>query len=235
MVRSLVVVPAYNEARTLPTILADIRQRLDAPIIVVDDGSTDDTRAVLARETGVVVVQHERNLGYGRTLLDGFERARALGYEAVVTVDGDGQHAPEEIPRFLAALARGDCDVVSGSRFLPQSRAIGEQPVERRKVNRTVLETINRATGWGLTDGFCGFKAYRLDAVARLPLAEAGYGFPVELWGHAWRAGLRIVEIPVDRIYHDAARQFPPEIQDRDARLSFYLSVWERATAGGGA
>jgi dolichol-phosphate mannosyltransferase len=96
-------------------------------------------------------------------------------------------------------------------------------------VNREVTAAINRVTGWGLTDAFCGFKAYRADALAGLRLREPGYAMPVELWARAWRAGLRVVERPVERIYLDPGRSFGVDLDDPAARLRHYLAVWNGA------
>ncbi len=225
------MIPVFNEALTIQSVLAKVRVFHDGPIVVVDDGSTDGTTSLLAHEARIDLVCHEQNQGYGRTLMDGLKHARALGVPFAVTLDADGQHAPSEIPRFLEMLAKGP-DVVSGSRFLPESRVHGIQPAERFQVNLAVLAEINRVTGWGITDAFCGFKGYRLAAIAELRSTEPGYAMPVEFWAWAWRARLKIAEISIDRIYFDVLREFPPALRDRDVRLAYYLSIWLRSVHG---
>jgi len=143
-------------------------------------------------------------------------------------MDCDGQHEPAHIPEFLDALAQGG-DVISGSRYLPSSRSVGRAPAQRREVNDRVTAEVNRVTGWGITDAFCGFKAYRIGALARITLSEPGYAMPLEFWAKAFRVGLSIREIPVERIYCDYDRSFGEDLDDPARRLAYYLSVWRRA------
>lgn len=223
-----VVMPVYNEAATVGEVIDNVRARFDGEILVIDDGSTDDTPLELARRADISVVRLDRNCGYGCALRIGFEVARELQAQRVVTMDCDGQHEPSHIPQFLEALETAD--IVSGSRYLPGSEAVGiVAPADRQRVNETVTAHINQVTGWGLTDAFCGFKAYRGDALASLRLTESGYAMPLELWARAWRAGLSVVELPIERIYCDRDRSFGSDLDDPERRLAYYLSVWERA------
>lgn len=222
-----VVLPVYNEAATLPAVVRSVRQAFRGPVYVVDDGSTDATAEVLAAEPDVVTITHEQNLGYGKSLIDGFAAALGEGAQAIVTMDCDGQHEPAHIPDFLAALS--GCDVVSGSRYLSASRVVGSAPAERQEINRRVTAMINRVTGWNITDAFCGFKGYRAEGLRRLRLSEPGYAMPLELWAEAYRAGLCVLELPVERIYFDGDRSFGMDLDDPDHRLGYYVRVWESA------
>lgn len=208
-------------------VIESVREIFDGAIVVVDDGSTDATRHLLARRNDVHVVTHACNLGYGRSLIDGFSAARSLGAQSVVTMDCDGQHEPKHIPEFLAALDEGV--IVSGSRYLPGSPGLGLAPIERQEVNRRITAMINRVTGWSLTDSFCGFKAYRSDMLAKLALEEPGYAMPMELWAKAYVAGSSVKELPVERIYFDGDRSFGEDLDDAERRLAYYVRVWERA------
>ncbi len=223
----VVVLPVYNEAATVIDVLDAVRAIFDGPVIVVDDGSTDGTRESLMSRRDIDLVTHPRNIGYGASLIDGFAAALRVGVGAVVTMDCDGQHEPAHIPEFLAAL--DDCAICSGSRYLPQSQAVGDAPPARQDVNRTVTETINAVTGWSLTDAFCGFKSYRSEALAMLRLTEPGYAMPLELWARAYRAGLCVVEHPVERIYFEGDRSFGQDLDDPERRLAYYMRVWDRA------
>jgi len=224
-----VVLPVYNEGGTVGAVIEAVRAVFAGAIIVVDDGSDDATPTVLAGRGDIQVVAHAVNLGYGRSLIDGFAAALEAGAERVVTMDCDGQHEPAHIPEFLAALE--ECDIASGSRYLPESPVDGVAPPSRQDVNRRVTAAINAVTGWSLTDAFCGFKAYRRSALEALRLSEPGYGMPLELWAEAYRAGLCVVELPVDRIYFDGDRSFGQDLDDPDRRLGYYLRVWERSLA----
>ena len=220
--------PVYNEAATLSDVLAAVRRHFDGEIIIVDDGSDDGTAELLARRSDVVVVRLDRNCGYGCALRIGFDVARELCLEQVVTMDCDGQHEPAHIPEFLKALDQG-WDIVSGSRYLPASGANGEAPADRRAINARVTALVNEVTGWSLTDAFCGFKAYRTEALTRIPLTEPGYAMPLELWARAWRAGLSVRELAVERIYCDRDRSFGAALDDPERRMAYYLEVWTRA------
>jgi dolichol-phosphate mannosyltransferase len=229
--RDVVVMPVYDEAETVGSVLDAVRCFYDGEIVVIDDGSTDDTPRVLADRADVAVVRLDHNCGYGCALRIGFDIARELSVERLVTMDFDGQHEPAHVPQFLAALDDG-ADIVSGSRYLPQSGAIGKAPRDRREINAKVTAEINGVTGWGLTDAFCGFKAYRRAALDELLLTEPGYAMPLELWAKAWRAGLRVTEIPVERIYCDRDRSFGTALDDPEKRFAYYMDVWRRALEG---
>ena len=226
--RDAVLMPVYNEAPTVGAVLDAVRRFYDGEVIVVDDGSTDETPRVLAARSDVAVVRLDCNCGYGCALRIGFDVARELGVSRLVTMDCDGQHEPAHVPQFISALENGS-DIVSGSRYLPGSGSVGAAPRDRREINSTVTALINQHTGWGITDAFCGFKAYRVPALSRLALSESGYAMPLELWAQAWKAGLRVTEIPVERIYCDRDRSFGSDLDDPEARLAYYLRVWSKA------
>jgi glycosyltransferase involved in cell wall biosynthesis len=232
-VTDAVLVPSFNEAGVIESVLDDIRVRFDGVVIVVDDGSTDGTSELLAVREDLTVFQHEANMGYGQALIDGFTHANDLGCKRVVTMDADGQHEPAHIDQFLAQLGP-ECDVISGSRYHPSSGALGEVPKDRLHINRVVTEEVNRVTGWGITDAFCGFKAYCLKSVLELELREPGYAMCMEFWAKAWLAGKHVREVPIERIYLDHSRSFGLGLENADDRLSYYLRVWRETLATGG-
>ncbi len=225
--RDAVVLPVYNEGGTVSRVLDAVRAVYDGTVIVVDDGSSDDTPETLDARDDITVITHRTNIGYGRSLIDGFDAALTTGAEAVVTMDCDGQHEPMHIPEFLLAL--DECDIASGSRYLAGSPVVGVAPPSRQDVNRRITEAINGVTGWAITDAFCGFKAYRASALRTMHLTEPGYAMPLELWAEAYRAGLCVVELPVARIYFDGDRSFGQDLDDPEHRLGYYLRVWEHA------
>ena len=227
-VSDAVVLPVYNEASTVGAVLDAVRRFFDGTVIVVDDGSTDDTAGVVAARSDIEILTLRENCGYGCALIAGFARANELGAVHLVTMDCDGQHEPAHIPEFLAALADGG-DIVSGSRYLPASRVVGAPPSQRREVNARVTAEINAVTGWGISDAFCGFKAYRVSSLRSLELTEPGYAMPLELWAKAYLAGLHVREIPVERIYFDHDRSFGADLDDPEKRFGYYLRVWQAA------
>jgi dolichol-phosphate mannosyltransferase len=174
-------------------------------------------------------VTHPQNLGYGAALRSAFAFALRGGYEILVTIDCDGQHQPQQIPRLVEACR--DADIVSGSRYLRQFPGQSEPPPERRRINQVVTEELHRRLGLQLTDAFCGFKAYRTAALAKLELSETGYAMPLELWVCAARLGLRIVEVAVPLVYLDEQRSFGGSLDQAETRLAVYRQVLERALA----
>lgn len=224
----LTALPVYNEVRHVNRVLDEVSQ-YSRHILVVDDGSTDGTAAMLAARGDVQVVTHPENRGYGAALHSAFAFAIQNGYEFLVTIDCDGQHEPQLIPDFVRACR--NVDLVSGSRYL-KPFAPGEQPpAERRWINQRVTAEINRRLGLRLTDSFCGFKAYRVSALASLDLAEPGYAMPLELWVQAAHAGWRIIERPVPLIYLDEKRSFGGALDDASTRLQYYHLVLDRSIA----
>lgn len=227
----LIVVPVYNEAPSIEKVLTQtLAAAPGVDVLVVDDGSTDESPEILARFAGearVRVLRHPVNMGYGAALMDGFEYARRHGYQRVVTIDCDEQHDPRLIPGFLELAS--EWDVVSGSRYMSEDvPKVGTVPQDRRRINRIVTQRINELTGYRLTDAFCGFKAYRVEALARLRLSEPGYAFPLQFWIQAARAGLTVIERPVPLIYVPSfERRFGGQLDDAEKRLAYYMEVIE--------
>jgi glycosyltransferase involved in cell wall biosynthesis len=226
--RFLTALPVYNEVNHIAGVLDEVR-RYSPNVLVVNDGSTDGTDDVLAQAVGVHTVSHPQNLGYGAALRTAFDFAIEHGYEILVTIDCDGQHEPRRIPRFVAASA--GWDIVSGSRYLKQYEGDTAPPPDRRRINELLTEEINRRLGLKLTDAFCGFKAYRVEALKKLHITETGYAMPLELWAQAAAAGLRIRELPVPLIYLDEKRSFGGSLDNAEIRLSHYHEVLDRAMA----
>jgi glycosyltransferase involved in cell wall biosynthesis len=227
--RTLVVIPLFNEAATLKDVLDEVRRSApDADILVIDDGSTDRSPEILHGypQHRLTVITHPRNLGYGQSLIDGFRYAIDRGYDAVVTIDCDAQHEPRQIPQFLAALE--DADIVSGSRYLDPQAGGDPAPPDRRQVNEEITTRLRAITGYPITDAFCGFKAYRVDALRRLNLTEPSYGMPLQVWIQAAHHGLRIKELATARIYKNPERKFWGGLDDTDVRRRYYNVVLDR-------
>ncbi len=226
--RWLTAIPVYNEAKHVQGVLAEVR-KCSPNILVVDDGSTDGTARLLDAEPGLLRVTHPQNRGYGAAIATAFRFAVENCYDVLVTMDCDGQHEPARIPVLLEALH--DCDIVSGSRYLRDFRQDTPAPTDRRFINATITAEINARYGLNLTDAFCGFKAYRVEALARLRITEAGWGMPLQLWVQAARLGLRVKEVGVPRVYLDPSRAFGGVLNDPEQRLAYYRAVLARAEA----
>jgi dolichol-phosphate mannosyltransferase len=201
-VRSIVIIPTYNERENLPSLVrAVLAVNPSLGVLVVDDGSPDGTGELaedLARETGRVRVIHRPGKqGLGTAYLTGFRYALAHGYDVVVEMDGDGSHRPQDLPRLLRAAATAD--VVVGSRAVPGGRVEG-WPLLRRLVSRWGSLYARLLLGLPVRDCTSGFKCFRRAVLASLDLDRVlsnGFGFQVEMNVLCHRAGFRIVEVPI--------------------------------------
>jgi len=224
--RVLTAIPVYNEERHLAAVLQEVR-RNSPEILVVNDGSTDGTGDILAREPDLHVITHPTNRGYGAALISAFGYTLEHHLDVLVTMDCDGQHEPSRIPVLQEAIH--DADIVSGSRYLRHFRHNTEAPTDRFLTNQRIAIELNERFGLHLTDAFCGFKAYRREALGRLQITETGWGMPLQLWVQAARLGLRIKEVAVPRVYLDPNRAFGGVLNDTDQRLAYYRRVIEEA------
>jgi glycosyltransferase involved in cell wall biosynthesis len=233
MTNCLVVLPVYNEVRHVRSVLEEVA-RYAPHILVVNDGSTDGTAELLAEMEFVQVITHARNLGYGAALMTAFSAAVEQGYAAVITIDCDGQHQPQLIPALYERLqltSESPVDIVSGSRYLQEFSGDTLAPEDRRKINFTITAQLNRQLGLNLTDSFCGFKAYRTQALERLHITEPGYAMPLQLWVQAACAQLNIIEYAVPRVYLEEERSFGGSLDNSKLRLAHYQEVIARELA----
>lgn len=224
--RWLCALPVYNEVDFVDEVLDRVSQYAD-DVLVVDDGSSDGTDLRLSRRNDVSVVRHSVNQGYGAALQTAFDYAIAGGYDVVVTIDCDGQHQPKRIPEFVRAAR--DADIVSGSRYLGSFDGDDAPPEERMLINRRITQQLNRRLDLQLTDAFCGFKAYRTDALRRLTITDPGYAMPLQLWVEAALADLSVVEVAVPLIYLDLTRSFGGSLDHAQTRLDHYNRVLDEA------
>lgn len=200
--RVLVVVPTYNEAGNIGPIVSRLRRHASpVDVLVVDDGSPDGTGGVaegLARtDSGVHVLHRAGKQGLGAAYVAGFDWARQRGYDAVVEMDADGSHAPEELGRLLTAAR--NADVVIGSRWTRGGRVV-DWPWHRLVLSRCGNVYTRLALGLPITDATGGYRVYRLGALERLDyrsVSSQGYCFQVELSWRAHQVGLSTVEVPI--------------------------------------
>ncbi|MHC4416062.1 MAG: glycosyltransferase family 2 protein [Planctomycetota bacterium] len=218
--RVLLGIPVYNEQDHVAKVLSEVR-RYAGDVLVIDDGSTDNTPLLLARQP-VEVIRHAENRGYGRSMQDMLRWANFDDYEWLITMDCDEQHEPAAIPQFMDAIERDRADVISGSRYLLKTPLDDSPPKDRRVINASITAELNARLGLSLTDAFCGFKAYRVSACDRLSLDVDGYDFPMQFWVQAVAHRLRIEELRVRLIYHDPTRSFGGPLDDPGSRLDHY-------------
>ena len=198
----LVIVPTYNEYDNLAIIAARLHAAVpDAHLLVVDDDSPDGTGKLadeLAAESEWVHVLHRTaKNGLGAAYLAGFSWAREQGFPVVVEMDADGSHAPEQLPRLLAGLDHAD--LVLGSRWVPGGEVVN-WPRSRQLISRGGNAYTRLVLGLPLRDATGGYRAYRrdiLDGVVARGVASQGYCFQVDLAWQIWKAGHRVVEVPI--------------------------------------
>jgi len=224
--RILLAIPVFNEAKSIDRVLSEVRH-FARDVLVIDDGSTDETPRRLAGHR-VEVIRHAENRGYGRSMQDILRWGRFDGYDWVITMDCDEQHEPRSIPEFVREIERDEADVISGSRYLREIPGGDSPPPDRRRINETITREVNDRIELGITDSFCGFKAYRVAACSALSLSVDGYDFPMQFWVQAKAENLRIREIPVRLIYNDPKRSFGGPLDDPVRRLDTYRCTLHR-------
>jgi glycosyltransferase involved in cell wall biosynthesis len=185
-----VVIAAYNEAAMIGQVVAGVVAE-GWRVVVVDDGSTDDT-AGAARVPGAIVLRHAINLGQGAALQTGIDFALRRGAARIVTFDADGQHSPADLPAMVAAL--DDADIALGSRAL--GTTVGATR-GRRALLRLATRVSNRMSGMQLTDAHCGLRAFRASVAPRLRITQDRMAHASELLSLIRARGLRVVEVPV--------------------------------------
>ena len=200
--RVLVIVPTYDERENLPGLLRRLHAAVPAvDVLVVDDDSPDGTGELADTlsdaDERIHVLHRAAKEGLGAAYLDGFRWALARAYDTVVEMDADGSHAPEQLPSLLAALA--EADVALGSRWVPGG-AVVDWPRRRELLSRGGNAYARLLLGLPVHDATGGYRAYRREVLETVDLADvasAGYCFQVDVLWRAWRAGFRIVEVPI--------------------------------------
>jgi len=203
--RIVVGIPARNEQEFIAEVVYKAKKFTDE-VIVVDDGSTDNT-AEAAKAAGALVIRREINRGAGAATKSCFEEARQKGAHALVTLDGDGQHDSDEIHRVLTPIFSGEADLVIGSRFLGANNSI---PRYRKFGINVITWLFNIGSRLKLSDAQSCFRAYGEKALHSLNIRQQGFSFSVELLLQARQQCLTITEVPISCTYHPASHSANP-------------------------
>ncbi|MGI0010192.1 MAG: glycosyltransferase family 2 protein [Nitrosopumilaceae archaeon] len=196
----IVCIPAYNEEKNIGDIVKRSLAHVDK-VIVCDDGSKDNT-AKVARENGAEVISHKTNLGKGAAVKSLFKRAKELGAEVTVTIDGDGQFLPEEIPKLMSQIIEKKSDIVLGYRFGINS----DIPSHRRFGNKVIAKMASTASNLPIRDAETGFRAYSKKAIELIEFDSNNFGMDAEILVNASKKGLKITEEDVRVIYNTGGR-----------------------------
>lgn len=215
----LALIPAWNEGSRLGPVVEATRRYL--PVLVVDDGSQDGTAAV-AKRAGATVVSHDENRGKGVALVTGFDWALERGYDAVLTLDADGQHDPDDIPRFLDAYETGRWDLIIGR------RDFGQMPFPRGTTNPFGSWLLSLALDERILDNQSGFRLHDRALLEMLDLSTTGFELEVELIIQAVCQGMRIGWVEIRTIYSvDKTSYFHP-VKDSARFLAMVWHAWRR-------
>lgn len=208
--RTLVIIPCKDLENEVADVVDGVfALGLGLDVVVVDDGSTDETSRA-ARDAGAHVLRHEQNLGKGAALKTGFEYAVREGYEAVITMDGDGQHDPAAIPDFLEAIERTGADIIVGTRM----QAVGDMPKLRIWTNRTTSRIVSLLARQDIQDSQSGYRMIRagvLKDVVR-SFVTSRYDTESELLIRAARRGYRTAAVSIKSIYQGTVSHINPVV-----------------------
>ena len=187
------VIPAYNDEESIAEVILEAQKYVDM-VIVCDDSSRDKTTE-MAERMGVKVLRHKRNKGYGAALRSLFKMAVDSGAEVIITLDGDGQYDPNDIPKLIQPIFSGQVDVVIGSRTLEKNQSI---PLIKRLGNKAFSKLVSIVTRNKLTDVQCGFRALSRRALENLEIREKAADVNTEFLLKALQTGLTVAEVPVE-------------------------------------
>ncbi|MBF4467779.1 MAG: glycosyltransferase family 2 protein [Methanobrevibacter arboriphilus] len=202
MSKIVAIIPAFNEEVALGSVILRTLQYVDK-VIVVNDGSSDKTEDV-AKLAGAEVISHSSNLGKGQGLKSGFDFVQASNennnydelFSIIVTIDGDGQNNPDEIPQLVAPIISGEADFVNGSRYIEGSKE-DDTPGYRRVGQKVLDKATNISSGLNITDSQSGFRAFSKKTIPFFKLNDSGFGIESEMLSDAAEAGIKVVEVPI--------------------------------------
>jgi len=202
-----IIIPTYNEANKIESVIQNINKN-KVDVLVVDDGSKDNT-ATLAKNAGANVLKNEKNQGKGSALAKGFSYALKNGYDAVITMDGDGQHSPDDIKFFLESASNNpEAHLFLGNRM----HSAKNMPLVRWITNIFMSMVISCVAGQKVNDSQCGFRLIRKEVLQNLRLKSAKYEIESEMLIKASRAGFKIVPVNIQSIYRGEKSQINPFI-----------------------
>jgi len=212
----IAAIPCLNEEQFIGDVVTRARKYVDK-VIVIDDGSTDNTSEV-AKAAGAEVIRHKARQGAGAATRSAFEAAKANNADILITLDGDGQHNPDEIPQVLAPILSNEADLVIGSRFLQpnlnQSQQISTNLIQVPKYRKFGIDVITWLYNFGskvkVSDSQSCFRAHSRKLLEAINITENGFGFSIQVLIQARRKNFVITEVPVSCIYHSEGSSLNP-------------------------
>jgi len=212
------LIPAFNEAATIADVVTGVRPYVQA-VVVVDDGSADDT-AARAEAAGARVIRHAENRGKGHAVRSGLAQILALDFSHVLLMDGDGQHRPDDVPKMLEAARTSGADLVVGARVFDKA----QMPRSRYYSNTIGSRALSSFIGSPIDDSQSGFRLIRCDTLRGLTLTATGYEIETEMLIKLARKGVRMTSVPVTLSYGAKSKLRPI----RDTTRTCFLAVYYR-------
>ncbi len=219
-----VMVPAFNEAERIAQVLEGCRRHAEH-VVVIDDGSTDETGNI-ARAAGCEVIRHEKNMGKGASLISGFHHARDRGFEAIITLDADGQHDPDCIPRFVDTWRRTRIPALIGNRFWDRDKI----PMIRRWTNQFMSAWLCRVMKKYVPDTQCGFRLLQTSLLPYLPVSSQRFAMESEILLQLAMHGFRMDSIRIPVVYAGQTSRIRPVVDS--ARFVAMLLRYIKPSAG---
>lgn len=217
-----VVIPAHNEAQTIGPLVGAVRV-LGYDCIVIDDGSVDKTYAVAA-QAGAVVLKTAAKSGKGTALKVGFDHVRKSGYEALIAMDGDGQHSPSDIAAFVACYQNTNADIISGDRM---QNAKG-MPLVRLLTNRFMSWLISIFCHQNIPDTQCGFRLIKTKVLEAIKLESTDFEIETEVLIKASKKGFKIASVGIQTIYRDEVSKIQP-VRDTFRFIAYlWRELWRK-------
>ena len=208
-------IPAYNEEKNIASIITKLKKITDS-IIVCDDGSSDMTTEI-SKKLGVIVISHEKNMGYGVAINSIFQKSKEMNVDLLVTFDADGQHRVEDIEKVVEPIKNNDADLVIGSRFLDKKSDV---PNYRKIGIKVITQVTNASMKKKLTDSQSGFRAYNKQVLSQISPSEVGMGISTEILIKSSSKGLRITEVPITILYSGDTSTHNPVSQGASVLVS---------------
>lgn len=201
-----IILPSYNEAENIGRLIEEIR-KYNHTILIIDDGSSDAT-SVIAKNQGAIVIKNNLNQGKGFSLNIGFQHALKNGYDAVITLDADGQHLPEEIPQFILKAQISNAGIIIGNRMSQR----GNMPFIRILTNAFMSWLLSNVNKQYIPDTQCGFRLIRKEVLAQLHLLTRKFETESEILIKASKLGFKIESIPIKSVYLNSKSHINPFI-----------------------
>jgi glycosyltransferase involved in cell wall biosynthesis len=212
------IIPAFNESEAITGVIRGVKKYQVDPI-VIDDGSSDDT-FIAAKNENIHVIRHAQRTGKGFSLKDGFDYALKAGYNLVFTIDGDGQHDTDAIPKFLDKISKHNCSIVIGNRM----NSPEDMPLIRVMTNRFMSFIISLICGQYISDTQCGYRLFSKDAIAAIDIRSRKFEIESEILIKLARKGFRVDSVPIKSIYADETSKIRP-VRDTFRFIWFILRM----------